>query len=98
MPDAKIRARGNRETSTMTTARIPVEEIPTTWSSLTEETAGLRDTARFLHDDASALHQESQRYDLNSRTHAKAREDVRTILSDLASRGYSWSMSRGLPA
>jgi len=80
------------DTATMTTARVPVEDISATWSSLHARTAGLRDNARFLHDDASALHQEAQRHNLNARTSAKARASTQELLSELADRGYSWSM------
>lgn len=80
------------DTATMTTARIPLEEISATWSSLAAETAGLRDNARFLHDDASALHQKTQRHDLNARTSAKARASTQVLLAELADRGYSWRM------
>ena len=80
------------DTATMTSARVPVEEISPTWSSLAEKTAGLRDNARFLHDDASALHQRTQRHDLNARTSAKARASAQELLNQLAHLGYSWSM------
>jgi hypothetical protein len=92
VPEAKRRPTGDVDTSTMTTARIPVEDIPATWSSLTQQTAGIRDNARFLHDDASALHQETRRYNLKSRTSAKARSSAQDLLNQLADRGYSWSM------
>ncbi len=93
VPDeAERRPNGSHDTSTMTTARVPVEEIPATWSSLAKRAAGVRDNARFLHDDASALHQETQRYDLKSRTSAKARRSPQELLNEMADRGYSWSM------
>jgi len=93
VPDeADIRPAEKADTATMTTARIPVEEISPTWSSLTQETAGLRDTARFLHDDASALHHRTQKHDLSARTSVKARASVQDLLNELADRGYSWSM------
>lgn len=88
--EAANRPTANGETATMTTARIPVEEISATWSSLTQDAAGLRDTARFLHDDASALHRETQRHDLSARTSVKARESAQDLLNELAERGYSW--------
>jgi hypothetical protein len=80
------------ETSTMTTARIAVEEQPATWSSLATEAAGIRDHARFLHEDARALHQETRRHDLDARTAAKARASAQELLDELAGRGYSWRM------
>jgi hypothetical protein len=92
VPDEAGRPNNDPDTSTMTTARVPVEEIPATWASLSKETAGLRDNARFLHDDVSALHHETQRYDLKSRTAAKARRSAQELLGELADRGYSWSM------
>jgi hypothetical protein len=91
--EAEIRPNDQRDTAaTMTTARVPIEEeITATWSSLTAETAGLRDNARFLHDGASALHQETQRHDLDARTFAKARASAQDLLTELANRGYSWT-------
>lgn len=77
----------------MTTVHVPEEDISTTFStSLIAEVAGVRDSARFLHDDASALHHDVQRHDLNARTSAKARASAQELLNELAERGYSWSM------
>ncbi len=90
MAEAGSRLPENRDTPTMTTAITTQEEISPTWSSLNRETAGLRDNARFLHDDASELHHRTQQHDLDARTFAKARSSTQELLADLSTRGYSW--------
>lgn len=77
--------------ATATSARVELPEISKTLTSLTNEVAGIRDNARFLHEDAQDLHHAVQVDDLNARTSLKARAGVQDLLQEIARRGFAWS-------
>jgi hypothetical protein len=77
--------------ATATSARVELPEISKTLTSLTNEVAGIRDNARFLHEDAQDLHHAVQVEDLNARTSLKARAGVQDLLQEIARRGFAWS-------
>lgn len=80
-----------RTDATATSSVVALPKISKTLSTLTGEVAGIRDTARFLHEDAEELHHSLQQEDLNARTALKAREGVQDLLQQIAARGFAWS-------
>lgn len=82
---------GTLTDATATSSVVAPPPITKTLTTLTNEVAGIRDSARFLHEDAQELHRDLQAEDLNARTALKAREGVQDLLGEIAERGFAWS-------
>ena len=79
-------------TATATGVHEPqVSETLVSSRVLVRETAGLRDSSRFLAQDATALHLQALSRNLAARTSARGRQGIQDLLSDLAQRGFAWS-------
>jgi hypothetical protein len=54
------------------------------------ETAGLRDTSKFLAEDAASLHLRALSVNLAARSSVRGKQAVKELLSELARLGFTW--------